>query len=396
MGDCGAANANNNYDSGGMCPPGAGGFPQGTLAEITMANPEYAAPKNAPALGPDYYDISIINGVNVAANIGPINGKTSSKHAYVCATAGSSKVQGTLKACDWEVKPKINGVDYTNYLSNIALPKAIAEQAPHQPIGKNGLCASPDGSGTIPPNAQLYCQCPGSTMDNLVYPDANHFCPEPDDLTVFPNSEGFFKSCNNNTSYPNSYGYCECTETSECGSDQACGVALNASATQQYTQACGTFTGWTTADTLCGTNEGVNTTPFLKSFCNEHNNDGSVTNYLGCSGSGAAATSCYNIATKTGGYTTSCCGCGTSAASQAAFPNVWPTTQTGTGSDNGCYGNSADWNKYVQPTLIYLKKACPTAYVYPFDDATSTFTCNETNAGAGHWPNYQLNFEPLN
>ncbi len=27
------------------------------------------------------------------------------------------------------------------------------------------------------------------------------------------------------------------------------------------------------------------------------------------------------------------------------------------------------------PWLRYLKDACPTAYTYPFDDATSTFTC---------------------
>ncbi len=395
MGDCGAANDKNNYDSGGMCPPGAGGFPQGTLAEVTMANPAYIAPDNAPALGPDYYDISIINGVNVAATIGPVDGKTSTQNAYVCTTAGSTKAQGALKACSWIIEPVINDVDYASYLSNIALPSALTQQTPQQPVGSGGLCTNPSGSGTIPPNKENYCQCAGSTKGNLVYPDANHFCPDPTDLSVYPNADGYFKSCNNNTTYPNSYGYCECTNSSQCGSDQSCGVALNASASQQYTQACGTFIGWTTADTLCGTNEGVNTTPFLKGFCNEHNANGSVTNYLGCSGSEAAATSCYNIATTSGGYEKSCCGCGTSSASQTAFPNVWPTVQTGTGPDNGCYGNSADWNKYVQPTLVYLKNACPTAYVYPFDDATSTFTCNSTNADATSWPNYQLNFQPL-
>jgi hypothetical protein len=35
------------------------------------------------------------------------------------------------------------------------------------------------------------------------------------------------------------------------------------------------------------------------------------------------------------------------------------------------------WVPYVLPTITWLKKACPTCYTYPFDDMSSTFTCEK-------------------
>ena len=377
VGDCGAATSGNNYDSGAMCPPGAGGHPQGTLAEITMVNPQYVNMKSA---GPDYYDISIINGINVSAVVGRINGKTDPTAPYTCTNAGSSAKQGPLPACTWDIKPEYNSKDYTTYLSNVALPPAVTPQPKQSPISLTGLCPNPDGGPGIPPNSKGFCQC----TESPVYPNADGYCP--DSQGVHPNKDGFFKTCSNNSSYPNSYGYCECTDGTSCAPGQVCGVALNASASK-ITQVCGTFIGWTTFDTLCSTGN-----EFL-SFCTESvGGNGTVTDYLGCTGPAAAGTSCYNNATLNG-FTTTCCGCGTSATAQQLYPGVWPTVQTGNGPDNGCYGNDTDWNNQIQSRLVYLKKACPTAYVYPFDDATSTFTCNETTAGA--WPNYQITFGDL-
>jgi hypothetical protein len=42
---------------------------------------------------------------------------------------------------------------------------------------------------------------------------------------------------------------------------------------------------------------------------------------------------------------------------------------------------------------VNLKKACPTAYTYPFDDFTSTFQCQGT--GAVNLLGYKITFSDL-
>ncbi len=385
IGDC-------TKDSNGMCPPGTSGAPPGTLAELTLVNPAFSG---TPPPGKDFYDISIINAVNVAAIVGPIGAATTASSPYECTSAGSTVAQGPLPACSWSINPKINNIDYSNALGYVALPTPAAPAKKQGQLPSGAKCPGVGGPPPISPNPDRYCQCPGSTKSNLVYPNADGYCPDPNNVKEYPNSHGYFKTCNSNTEYPNSAGYCPCTSSSQCGS-QTCGVALiTSSASSTYAQVCGEFIGWTTADTLCSFYAGSisRIPPFLQPLCNPPGaSHFSVIDYLGCTGTGA--TSCYNIATESG-YQKTCCGCGTSTASRNKFPGVWPTAQTGSGpaSNGGCYGNSKDWNDYVQPSLVYLKQACPTAYVYPFDDATSTFTCKED--AAGNRPNYQVTFESL-
>lgn len=43
-----------------------------------------------------------------------------------------------------------------------------------------------------------------------------------------------------------------------------------------------------------------------------------------------------------------------------------------------------NWMSYVLPTILWLKQACPTCYTYPFDDQSSTFTCEEGVNSTGH------------
>jgi hypothetical protein len=42
------------------------------------------------------------------------------------------------------------------------------------------------------------------------------------------------------------------------------------------------------------------------------------------------------------------------------------------------------WMSYVLPTINWLKQACPTCYTYPFDDQSSTFTCEKGVNSTGH------------
>lgn len=299
-GDCGSA-------SSGACPTGTGGNPPATLAEFTLSNQT----SFTPTPGDDFYDISIINGINVGMTMAPVSGTYSATagNSYSCAAAGSTTASGSLSACSWTVTPTVSSTDYTTLLRDVT-PTSFAGSA---------------------------CPAGGS---------------------------------------PNSLGYCACTADSDCSaSSLVCGLATNASTGVQYTKVCGSAIGWWTADQLCGSTDSTSTalTP-LDCATN--------TSYFLCTGSQAA--SCYSS-----GASASCCGCATSAsADHTSWPSVLSPSFGGT--DNGCYNNNPTWVTNAQPWLVFLKQACPTAYTYPYDDATSTFTClGSTSVGA---PDYTVTF----
>ncbi len=287
------------------CPTGTGGNPPATLAEFTLSN------QAVSSAGPDYYDISMINGINVGLMMSPKSGTFTADigNAYSCGTPGNTSAVSPLSACSWTITPTVSSVDQTSLLRNV-FPSTI--------------------TGT----------CPGGGA-------------------------------------PNSLGYCECTQDSDCSSQSlVCGLAQNAVVGEQYAQVCGTGIGWWTTDQICNSSDG--TSPDIAAMnCNSTNNQ-----LYGCTGS--AAQSCYNNAANG-----SCCGCATSASS----PDVasWPSILSPDfgGSDNGCYSTNTDWYTVALPWLVFLKQACPTAYTYPYDDATSTFTCEGTSSLA---PDYNITF----
>merc|ERR1711998_270566 len=51
-------------------------------------------------------------------------------------------------------------------------------------------------------------------------------------------------------------------------------------------------------------------------------------------------------------------------------------------NDKDCQGHSEDWLTKVLPWDRIFKKACPTCYVYQYDDETSTFTCQSAESHA--------------
>ena len=58
-----------------------------------------------------------------------------------------------------------------------------------------------------------------------------------------------------------------------------------------------------------------------------------------------------------------------------------------------CKNKNPYWQANIQPTLKWLKEACPSVYTYPFDDMSSTFVCrtmqNDVNS-----VNYRITFCP--
>ncbi len=185
-------------------------------------------------------------------------------------------------------------------------------------------------------------QCvPFSGDSTTTCPTGYQQLPAPDNSCVL--------SCSNSSSCTNSiFG-------GSCGSGE-----FNAN----VIQTCGVATGaiWS-MDDFCGisgkgTYGGVN--------CEATAQPGDTfANMFGCNGSGVgSAVSCYN---NPNGYT-ACCGCPT-------FPPVkapWSETV----SSLTCSVSNSVWTGQVMPWLQYLKTGCPTAYSFPFDDATSTFECD--------------------
>ena len=60
-----------------------------------------------------------------------------------------------------------------------------------------------------------------------------------------------------------------------------------------------------------------------------------------------------------------------------------------------CKNKNPIWSERVKGTLWWLKNACPSAYTYPYDDMSSTFTCKfvEDNVNS---VNYEIAFCPQN
>lgn len=195
-----------------------------------------------------------------------------------------------------------------------------------------------------------------------------------------------------------------CTAATNCGANNYCGMAY-ASTTEGTTpinRRCGTFLGyWTIADfigytagsqwgtvnlyTLYDMATALGTGPTGVAYGNV------VTPTATYAADKAAMYGCIKTDNNSlnSGYTylTNVCGCfnwdtasGSSAAAKTAqsLPCVPPV------------GQNSDWISQVFNRILWLKKACPTAYSYQYDDKSSSFQCNQ----AGKKTSYQITFCP--
>lgn len=138
----------------------------------------------------------------------------------------------------------------------------------------------------------------------------------------------------------NSHGYCSTND--DCEQHEVCGTLLEGSESIHGT--CGEFYGYINAHSNCIA--GSVGYPF---FCETYRD------LYGCAGMHAES----GYSNIQGG--SSICGC--SDYEDLDISSSFP-----------CVNSNPLWIEKAYKWIHYLKKGCPSAYVYPYDDSTSTFT----------------------
>lgn len=309
--------------NGMACNPGTGGAPGVmTLSETTFQRSD---------IGPDYYDVSIINGLNVANAFGPTDATADVSNAYLCGMAGSFSAQ----AGGW---PGSNG----------------------------GLPASP---WTVTPNNTTISPFPVGTTPSG---DANSYFRWVSYASTQPTSCTTDTTCTViNPNYRCGFIIATLENASQISNQT---IPINELGTS-YTRYCGTPISWITADSFYGFESnpaGASNLPFnlTRSFAVNPSlpvtpPQSSITvgnlqlcNYNTYSASGTVPAGAFgNTALACGGVNWE-----TSGITRVSQP---PTT------------SNPNWVANVQPTISWLKQTCPTCYTYPFDDMASTFTCDK-------------------
>jgi hypothetical protein len=176
-------------------------------------------------------------------------------------------------------------------------------------------------------------------------------------------------------------GASSCTTDSDCTSPAVCGMSIKRSAAlgARIKKRCGIPLGYWTADAVCAADPGNNTPLFP---CTDPI-QGSLTyaDLWGCS-KGELKQSCYNV------KNTTCCGC-VNWNTVANITVPYPPTVV-------CKGKNPIWQTHSQSRIEWVKRGCPTAYTYPYDDKSSTFTCQKLNKAKINSTSYVITFCPQN
>jgi hypothetical protein len=362
----------------------------------------------------DFYDVSIINGLNIGIEIDPVPGPgnsfapapTGNARYYWCTNPGA-EVQNPankLGACDWS---KLEG-------SNC--PKGQQFRGVSGMIG--GCLTGTNICGTGWPNSTAAgtFNCPAAVENT---PATS--CP------ASPNA-----SC---TGTKTPYFCCTGKQTGTCQSDDFCPglTGLNGTGGTSCTgikcpagtvcslkniylnnpsppvavceEAC--VAGKCVAP-ACNVNPVNNACPAGKICCDAGPSSplqgtfmvcdlkATSTTYQRCvqstaslfQSTGINGQSCYG-----NNSATTCGGCGTSPAN--SLHGSWPSTpaQGCTSLPGDCCNNNPNWAATAQPSEAVLKTTCPTAYSYQFDDSTSTFNCN--SSPSSNAINYNVTFCPV-
>jgi hypothetical protein len=167
-----------------------------------------------------------------------------------------------------------------------------------------------------------------------------------------------------------------CSLDSDCRSPSVCGMSFNPGKTPLLSKTCGNLLGYWTADQVCGIQPNYGAPFNCGQSLPAPQNNLALWNLYACAGMG----SCYSD-----GASADCCGCVNWDKSGLTIPTGPYTKQ--------CVNTNPTWNKYVEPSLAWIKTACPTSYVYPYDDESSSFTCSVMENNVNN-VNYTITYCP--
>jgi len=139
-----------------------------------------------------------------------------------------------------------------------------------------------------------------------------------------------------------------CSSDDECYAGEVCGASFSGDTPVYGT--CGELFGYLNSHTNCIA--GSHGYPF---FCEDFHD------LYGCAGQ-------YSESGYSMGVTSAEHVCGCSDYSDLGIPSSFP-----------CVNSNPLWTEKVLPWIMYVKEGCPSSYVFPFDDSTSTFTSSSDN-----------------
>lgn len=221
-----------------------------------------------------------------------------------------------------------------------------------------------------------------------------------------------FGVCDWSTASPPSTYYNMVTSNNNAG----CASCPSSSTTQicgldtSFNYGCGQFLGYWSADQMCSysglpasvqTAFGCNTSLASLNPTNFFPNGYTLYDLMSCpvptGDTNATLNSCYGTYSNVpANNELQCCGCIDWWTVGGIGNNSNSNTASCTKPGQATPQTDPVWNNYIQNTVQWMKKACPSAYVYPFDDKTSTFTCTNTVQGSPNSTSYTITFCPNN
>ena len=321
------------------------GYTTGTSNGATIA--EFTLQKTAI----DFYDVSVINGAHLPISMGPSGGQTPDSGQqgdvvsdYWCHTPGSTTENGK-RACGWQFSAHLptgtvdDGRQEKNYYVNVTLPDLSDALS----------------DGVIDLDKLSYCDkdsdC-GSQICGLSYPLLS-------DLAV-PDRPNLFTATGSNG--------------------------------KKGPFTCGDLLGFNTPVNICSLiTEGSDGYFDCNQTFSQTPPGGTApitlsnTNLYSCNGN------TDNCIKKKSDYTDKvCCGCTVwsdlgldikSGQVNSHGESIACTFDGTDGNSNAYWDGTNTAGPDVEGKITFLKQACPTAYVYQFDDATSTFNCYVDGGG---------------
>lgn len=180
-----------------------------------------------------------------------------------------------------------------------------------------------------------------------------------------------------------------------CSNSQVCGLTFNSISNGTFTTTCGKVIAYVTPNGIATIESGIGSTPppyYSSSSYTWSSQPSSASNNWSLFQLNLCQTNAANCNSGTSGTINTGYGPYTCTESNGTVHNNFYTESANTcGCTNwsgiatptkNCSSDNPAWDNNVQPYISFVKKACPTCYSYPYDDASSSFSCKVSGTAA--------------